>query len=144
MVILIVGSVEPQLLGTVAHLKAYTPADYKLVAEFVSRFRVVAVTPQVLTEVAHFVGKIGGRYSAHIRVRFIELVTILRERPVPTRRAVDRKEFAGLDLADCTLLEAAGSDDILLSTDAQLVLERLTRGLPAINFNRLREAAGIL
>lgn len=144
LVILIVGSVEPQLLGTVPHLKAFTPADYPLVAGFLSGFRIVAVTPQVLTEVAYFVGKIGGHHSPFLRVRFIELIRVLRERPVPTRRAASRREFAWLDLADCSLLEAAGSDDLVLSTDAKLVLERLTLGLPAVNLNWLREEAGVL
>jgi predicted nucleic acid-binding protein len=144
LVILIVGSVEPQLLGKTAHLKAYTPEDYELVAGLISRFRVIAVTPHVLTEVAHFVTKIGDSHGPLIRARFVEVVSALRERPIPTKQVVARIEFAWLDLADCSLLQASGRHDILLSTDAKLVKQRLEQNLPALNLNQLRERAGIL
>jgi hypothetical protein len=137
--VLVVGAADPRLLGSIPHLRAYTPDDFPLVVGLAIKFRVVAVTPQVLTEVAHFLTKIPGPTGERVKLKFVELVSALRERAPPTRRVARRTEFRWLDLADCSLLEVAGEHDVIFTGDARLVAQRLALGRLVISFNQLRE-----
>jgi hypothetical protein len=143
-VVLVVGSVDPDLLGSAQHLKQYEPESLLVLESFVSRFRSITITPHVATETSYFLKKIGGTSGNRVVAKFVELLQWIRERNVPSRAAAARVEFAWLDLADCTLLEGGRARDTLLSTDAVLVNRRLELGLPAVNFNHLREQAGLL
>jgi hypothetical protein len=142
-VVLVVGSVDPGILGS-THLKQFVPEDWLVLSDFLSRFNGICITPHVATEAAHFVGKISDRRGRHVRAKLVEVLHTVRERPIASRIAAARREFAWLDLADCSLLEAGQSQDTLLSTDAVLVSRRLELGFPAVNFNHLREQAGIV
>lgn len=146
-VILVAASVEPSLLGKTKHLKEYSPDDAVLLDGFMRPFHTICLTPHVATEAAHFVSKIakdaGTKHGRAIRARFVKILQDVDERYVASRVATARPEFAWLDLADCTLLDVAPSDT-LLSIDAPLVNYRTALGYPAVNFNHLREAAGLL
>ena len=120
------------------------PEDWLILGDFLSGFGAIAITPHVATEAAHFIGKISDQRGKHVRARLVEVLAVVRERSVASRIAAARREFAWLDLADCSLLEAGQPQDTLLSTDAVLVSRRLELGLPAVNFNHLREQAGIV
>lgn len=143
-IVLVIASVDPDLLGSAQHLKEYTPEDALLLDGFLSEFRSLWLTPHVATEAAHFITKIADRHGEFFRARFAEILGDLNERVPPFRAAAARHEFAWLDLADCSLLEAAAPQDTLLSTDAVLVNRRLELGFAAVNFNHLREQAGLL
>lgn len=131
-------------MGCTPHLKAFMPEDAGVLSEFVTRFDAIATTPHVVTEVAYFVNKLSAGRASNLRAWFVQWVHQLDEIKVTSRSATAREEFAWLDLADCTLLEAAGPEDVLLTTDAQLAYRRLDLGMPTVNFNALREQAGIL
>lgn len=144
LVVLVVGSVDAGLLGSTQHLKAYLPEDWLILQRFLSGYGTVAITPHVATEAAHFSSKISDQRGKHVKARLIEVLAAIEERAVASKTAAARREFAWLDLADCSLLEAGGPQDTLLSTDAVLVSRRLALGLSAVNFNHLREQAGIV
>ncbi len=143
-VVLVVGSVDPDLLGATRHLKQFAPEDWLVLSGFLSRFGAIAIVPHVATEAAHFVTKIGERRGQLVKARLADVLNAVREHPVASRSAAARGEFAWLDLADCALLEAGRPEETLLSTDAVLVNRRLDLGFPAVNFNHLREQAGVL
>lgn len=143
LVVLVVGSVDPDLLGSVQHLKEFVPEDALILDDFLARFRAIVITPHVATEAAHFLGKLKDQRGRSLRTQFVEILKAIRERSVTSRLAAARGEFAWLDLADCSLLEAGSPRDTLLSTDAVLVYRRQELGLPAVNFNHLREQAGL-
>jgi hypothetical protein len=143
-VVFVVASVDPGLLGSSQHLKEYTPEDALLIESFGGQFRSLWLTPHVVTEAAHFITKIAAKHGKRFKVRLAEILNAVNERPVSSGIAAARIEFAWLDLADCSLLEAAAPRDTLLSTDALLVARRLELGFPAVNFNHLREQAGLL
>lgn len=143
LVVLVVGSVDPNLLGSVPHLKQFVPEDALILDDFLAGFHTIAITPHVATEAAHFLGKPKDQRGKSLRARFVEILHAIRERSVTSRLAAARGEFAWLDLADCSLLEAGRPHDTLLSTDAVLVYRRQELGLRAINFNHLREQAGL-
>jgi hypothetical protein len=139
--VLAVGAADPALLGSTQHLRGYAPEDYPLVLALARRFKVVAVTPHVLTEVAHFLSKIPRPMGDMVKVKFVEIIGALRERAPLTRQAVQRVEFRWLDLADCGLLEVAGENDVLFTGDARLAARRYALGGLVINFHQLRERA---
>lgn len=143
-VVLVVGSIDPGLLGSTQHLKAYTPEDWPLLQRFLSGYGAAVVTPHVATEAAHFIGKIGEQRGKRMKAGLAKVLAAVEERTVASKTAASRREFAWLDLADCSLLEAGEPQSTLLSTDAALVRRRLELGFAAVNFNHLREQAGIL
>lgn len=142
--VLVVGSVDPGLLGSSRHLKGFVPEDWLILEEFLTGFGAAAITPHVATEAAHFVGKIEEQGGKHVRARFVEVLAKVQEYSATSRMAAARREFAWLDLADCSLLEAGRSQDTLLSSDAVLVYRCHELGFPAVNFNHLRRQAGLL
>lgn len=144
LVVLVAASVDPALLGSAQHLRAYTPGDGLLLERFIRQYRSLWLTPHVATEAAHFINKIAGKHGRWIKARFVEILNLVGERPAVSRDAAARREFTWLDLADCSLLETAAPEDTLLSTDAVLVARRLELGFGAVNFTHLREEAGLL
>lgn len=144
LVVLVVGAVDPGLLGSAQHLKDFLPQDAFILGDFLAGFQAIAITPHVATEASYFLGKLSDQRGKYLKARFAEILNAIRERSVLSRTAAARSEFAWLDLADCSLLEAGHPRDTLLSTDAILVNRRLALGLPAVNFNHLREQAKLL
>jgi hypothetical protein len=140
----VVGSVDPDLLGSAQHLKDYLPEDYVLLEDFLSNFKHIVITAHVATEAAHFIGKLGKTGRPELKAAFSTALTAIVERAIRTKIAASRAEFQWLDLSDCSVLEAAKPHDVVLSTDAQLVDRRLQLGYEAVNFNHLRQAAGLL
>jgi hypothetical protein len=142
LVLLVVGAADAKLLGATQHLKAFTPQDAPLLEGVLRLFRSIWITPHVATEASHFVTKISGKHGPIIKAKLVEVINAIDERPATSRTATARAEFAWLDLAD--FLETALPDDTLLSMDAMLVTRRLNLGFQAINFNHIREQAGLL
>lgn len=141
---LVVGLVDPHLLGSQAHFKAYSPQDFQALNTLLEQFEACAFTPQVMTEVAYFTGKIPGGKGKQVKNILIGLVNHWPEFLIHSKSAMSRREFAWLDLADCSLLETNGAACTLISTDAKLVNRRLELSLPAINFNHFLEDNGML
>lgn len=131
------------MLGSASHLKEFVPDDAALLDAFLAKFTVHATTAHVATEAAHFIGKLARTVPA-LRVQFVAAVRALNERSSPLRDVSSRDEFAWLDLADCGLLEVAGVNEVVLTTDAVLAHYRQGMRCAAVNFNHLREDVGLL
>ncbi len=125
-------------------MRDFVPDDLQLLQSFLGQYPRVIITAHVATEASHFLSKLERSLGRRLKGQFVTALSLLIERPVKSRSAGARPEFEWLDLADCSLLEAAKPDDVLLSTDAQLVNRRLELGLEAVNFNHLREQAGLV
>lgn len=68
----------------------------------------------------------------------IEGPTLIEERYVESRRAVQQPEFPRLWLTDSGILDEMTDAQVLLTVDLDLYLAALMRGHKAVNFNHLR------
>ena len=78
-------------------------------------------------------------YKTEVAVKFAALIQHADERFVASRIAFERDEYRRLGLTDSVLLAMATSGGTILTADAPLYIAAVAAGLPAINYNHVRE-----
>lgn len=141
LILLAVGSFETRLIERHKRTRQFTVEDYGLLRRFLTRFRTVVSTPNVLTEASNLVDQSGGTSRESLQALLASLIKVLDERYVPSRDGCAVEEFQRLGLADSAILHLAKSrgDLLVLTDDLHLYLALQRRGLEAVNFNHLRE-----
>lgn len=120
MLVLAVGSLNPQLLGGTSRTKKYKPSDYSTLLTFLSEFHERPLTTQsVLTETSNFLRQIDRRRDFYAPT-FMAARGATDERRVRTSEALADRLFPDFGLTDCTLRWLASDEQILLTDDASL------------------------
>ena len=137
--LLIVGSVDRELIAKHRRLREYTVDDYDLLVELLSRANQVFATPNTLTETSNLLGQ----HADPERSRFFDKLRLLiqesQEVVVASADASRNDAFGRLGLTDAALLEAISSERQLLTVDLGLYLAAAQRDASSvINFNHLR------
>ena len=134
LVLYVVGSRLPSLLGNHRRLKEFEPDDFELLKAEIAGRHLVS-TPHVLAETSNLV-----RYGARTEATNALGATIreLDEEFCAARLLVEDHAFGRLGLADAAVLAAASRVEVVFTVDMDLYLAMAYRGLPAINFNHLR------
>lgn len=142
--LLVIGLVSKQLVGRHKRL-AFTESDFDLLQNIVARSKCVRSTPNALTEVSN-IAEFGlkGTIRRQVADGLRKYINATSEHYVPSTVAAAAGEFSWLGLSDCAWLCAMDQETHLLTVDHSLYQAALKRGLPATNFNHLREASGTL
>ena len=141
MLVLVIGTLRPEYVGTVPRTKAFVRDDYYLLLSLCRRFLAVVTTPHVLTEVGNLLdntGLMNNQASVSI-VR--DTLRQFREKFVVSREAMNQPTFYSCGLTDSVLYYLTHRHYLLLTTDAVLCNFVLSRGCDAINFNNIRTYA---
>lgn len=135
LLLLFVGELSRDRITAFNRTEQFTPKDYDLLVGLLKRFRVIATTPQILTEVNSLLNKLG----EPARGVFAKRLGRLEEIYIPS------KEIAALDwpflkygLTDCGMAEAAQDKYLILTDDLKVTVYFNQRGIETINFNNLR------
>lgn len=145
LVLLAIGSFEPGLIERHKRTRQFTVADYRLLRQFLARFRTVVSTPNVLTEASNLVDQGVGAKREGVQALLASIIGALEEHYIPSQEGCGVEEFQRLGLADSAILHLAQSraqsrrDLLVLTDDLHLYLALQRRGLEAVNFNHLRE-----
>ena len=139
---------HPKLIGA-DRLQTYTPSDALLLQEYTGRFGRILTTAHVLAESSNMVGKmVHGRLRDHFFANLFPLFCLDGEssfRQLPTiGRELDVRVFVRLGLTDAGLAALASEDCLLLTDDLDLYVAAVSKGIEALNFTHMREAAGLL
>jgi rRNA-processing protein FCF1 len=143
----VVGSCNPRLLGRFARTSAYDEESFDLLARFLDLYPVILTTPNVLTEVGNLAGTLKRDLSGHLARTvsaevwglFAKKIEVLREDYVPSAKAVTDRHFPKVGLTDAAIVQAAVARQCLVLTDDATLAQILgARGVPVINFNHLR------
>ncbi len=141
LVLYIVGSHDPRLIGSVKATRSFTVRDYEFVAGLVSLFDRLVTTPHVLTEVDGL-SNVGlpGRHRWDYLDTFRQRIEEAVEVQTPARDVVADPAFLRLGLTDAAVLTLGEGGPLVVSTDLDLCIALESRGLGVVNYNHIRLA----
>ena len=138
LLVFIVGSVDPGLLGSAKRLKEYRADDYEVVVTYVSLFHEVVLLPNLVTETSNFLGQMKGERRTLCMTLLRELSTNSPELYVRSGLAVIQPEYLNLGVTDASILCVLDEDTYLLTADFTLYLAAVSRNRNAQYFDELR------
>jgi hypothetical protein len=121
-------------------LAQFAEEDYDTLEHIVSKFSVVATTPNVLTEVSNLCDNLSGDDKNNYLTCIVTHINLIAEEYVPARIVAAATAFSQFGLSDAVLAEIAGRQFLVLTVDGTLYHFLTTLSLPAINFNHIRTA----
>lgn len=139
LVLFVVGTADRDYIGQHKRLRAFTGEDFDMLFHIVSQAPAVFVTPNTLTETSNLASQIAEPARSLILRILGRLITATEERYIPSRAAAARTEYVRLGLTDAALLEVADKQAAILTTDHGLYRAALASGVPAFNFNHIRD-----
>jgi hypothetical protein len=138
-ILLVVGSVDQDYIATHRRLAAFRRQDYGLLSDALSRFESLLFCPNVLTETSNLLRQAGEPRRRQFTQMLRRIIEDSEETFVASVDASAHRFFPELGLTDAALLRIASESTTLLTVDLHLYLTALRQGLPAINFNHLRD-----
>ena len=139
LVVFVVGSVDPKLLGVVKRVKEYRPSDYELIYAYLSLFSEVVLLPNTISKASNLLDHLKGARREYCMERLAQLVQESSERYIASVSAVQQPEYMALGVVDAAILCALDSGTFLLTADRELYLAALYRNCEAQYFQEFRE-----
>lgn len=135
LLLLFVGTLSKEKIAKFDRTDQFTPTDYDLLVDLLQSFRVIATTPNILTEVNSLLNKLG----EPARQVFASGLTILDETYLPSKQIASLDwPFLKYGLTDCGIAEVAQGKYLVLTDDLKATSYFNQRGIDTINFNNLR------
>jgi hypothetical protein len=139
LVLLVVGSVNPEAITRHRRLQEYTRDDYFILLDLIDQVGRVLVTPNTLTETSNLLGQ----HGEPERSSFFELLRFLIEEAeeivVASADASEQHTFTRLGLTDAALLQVATEETPVVTADFGLYLAAsASNPNSVINFSHLR------
>lgn len=144
LVLLVVGSVRPDLIGKHRRTKGYGMQDFALLRDLLGDEPTLSLLPNVVTETSNLVADYGEPDRSRLLGRLKSLVDANPESYVPSRLACSIAEFLRLGVTDAALLVPGIDRRAIYTDDLDLYLAASRRALPCVYFTHEREARGIL
>lgn len=138
LLLLFVGGFDPNLVPEFKRTKDYTEIDYYTLVNFLSHFDKIYYTPNIITEITNLSDSIN---SDGIFFHFIEQALsspVFFEEFRATREVTKIKHFVKFGLTDIVNYDLA-KEYLILTNDLKLYSFISSQGLPAINFNHIRD-----
>lgn len=139
LVLFVIGSVDPKLLGVAKRVKEYRPSDYDLLYTYLSMFGEIVLLPNTISEASNLLGHLKGQQRELCMERLALLAKGSSERYVASVFAMEQPEYMALGVADAAMLCVLERDTYLLTADRELYLAALYRNCEAQHFQDLRE-----
>lgn len=139
LLLFIVGSVDPKLLGIAKRVKEYRPSDYDILYTYLSLFSEIILLPNTVTEVSNLLDHYVGDRRENCMALLAALASSRSEKYIPSDIAVQQPEYMALGITDTAILCALEKDTYLLTSDFDLYLAALCRSQGAQRFDDLRD-----
>lgn len=141
LVLLLVGSLDLNQVERFKRTRAYSREDYALLVDFISGFKRVLTTPNVLTEVSNLVGQLSEPLRRKALVALQLLTPRFDEHAHASRDVVLDQHFPLLGLADSSIILTAEKGVTVLTDDLDLYVRLSSAGAEVINFNHIRSGS---
>lgn len=141
LLVLCVGYIDRNFVPRFKRTSGYTATDYDLLCAFLSRFKKILTTPNIMTEVNNLGSRhLTGKYKAKFQEIFGHMANVLEEQYLESRAAVKVPIFQDCGLADSVAFSVVqnGNGCLLLTDDLQLATRAKKSGAAALNFNNVR------
>ena len=135
----LIGSYDPKYINQFKRTSMYTNEDFDFLKLYVGYFKKVIITPHVLTELWHFLGKIENtRFDDFIEIAKRELC-ILAENYIPKNDILLNNSLKYIGVTDLSiLLTAALNDCLVITDDFRSYTYYYRQNIDVININHLR------
>jgi hypothetical protein len=138
LVLLLVGRVNIQRIGTFKRTKNFTADDFHGLVNLANWFgSPIFSTPHVLSQVSDLTDLSGWELIA-IRRLFKATVADIEERHDAARILVQDSMFERFGLGDVSIASVCKRNILVLTADLQLYVQLASLGLDTINFNHVR------
>jgi len=141
LLVFVAGGHRPAWLGHRKRLREYDVDDLDRIRRFVARFGRVVTTPGILTEVSNLSNAaVYDHERADYAITLRAVIDRLIERYPHSRGVAREVSFAPLGLTDASIARVARARRaFVLSADFDLIDSLQRQGIPALNYNHLRE-----
>lgn len=143
LILLLAGNYNLDLIGKSQLTREFNKYDFELLQYFISKFRKVIVTPQILAEVSNIINtkRINGKFSDFIE-KTINILLQSKEIYINKNEILAREEIKKVGVTDTgIILCCEKNDQMILTKDFEFVGICRSKGLPVIHFDELREMA---
>ena len=134
----IVGSLAPHLVGTHRRLREFGPKDLPRLNAILSDFVKFFTVPNLLSETSNWIEQGDRQICEGATDAFSAYVATTEEIYFPSEKAVSYPEFRRLGLTDTVLLEMSRRGVTTITADFALANRLQQLKYPCINFNHLR------
>jgi rRNA-processing protein FCF1 len=135
-----VGLFSPKLISEFKRTLTYSAADFRMLTDYMARFRRVITTPHVVTEVTDLLDTLNRSRNFRLFATLRQVLLKFEEIHQPSAQIAARQpmRFDKFGLADSALVELASQNYLVMTDDLPLFGYLESLGLPVINFNHLR------
>jgi hypothetical protein len=133
-----VGSFDPELIPKFERTRTYTREDFCILHQFLSPFKKVVTTPNILTEVSNFSGQLADYLHPEYFEHFASKIMLLDEHYLPSADISSANEFKQFGLTDIGIFLLAKGKYLVMTDDLPLFSYLQRKGVDAINFNHIR------
>jgi hypothetical protein len=137
LLLLILGGARRELIGK-KRLNMFSAEDYDTLSAIVDRFGLLATTPNILTEVSNLADQITGSHRDAYIGSFVNHLSMLDERYVPSNKLVGSPVFNLFGLSDAVIAEIATRELLVMTIDLPLYHYLSAMELDVLNFNHIR------
>jgi hypothetical protein len=137
LLLMMVGSYDPRLIGTFKRLNDYTVRDFKIVSLLVSEFEPLISTHHVLTEVNGIANQLPSWITPEWHDYFARAIQVLEERHIPATAIAALPEFRIFGITDAALSLMA-RETLFVTADDRLSSHLQRRPLFAASFDEIR------
>ena len=137
LVLLLVGSYNEDMISNFKRTTNYTIEDYRYLKVFLTRFEKHFYTPNILTEITNLTDSINSEpnFSFFQHVKY--MLGAFKEHNVSSDEIMELKSFLKFGLTDAVNCKLSDKY-LVLTDDLRLYSYLANQGLPAINFNHIR------
>jgi hypothetical protein len=139
----IVGSLDPGLLGKIKRTNQFEITDYALLLNLLNLVPRVIVTPGILAESCNLLDAANGMHEFRIFAALKSILRVLTEEYARAALLSENVIFLKFGFTDSSIAELAAKGCVVLSDDLRLSAMLEGMGRAVINFNHLRSAAWI-
>jgi hypothetical protein len=138
LVLLVVGLADPKQVERFNRTRAYTRADFELLAAFVNRFDMLVTTPNVMTETSNLAGQLTEPLRGKALAVLAGIIVQSVERYFPSATLAEEPVYVQLGLTDTAVARAARDRVAVLTDDLPLYGRLASAGADVFNFNHVR------
>ena len=132
-----VGSYDPKLIGTFKRLNDFTVRDFEILTLLTSEFQTLVSTPHVLTEVNGLANQLPSWIKIEWHDHFARGIKLLEERHILAAELSSLPEFRIFGITDAALSLMAG-ETFFVTADNRLRSHLQKRSLFAVSFDEIR------
>jgi rRNA-processing protein FCF1 len=145
LLLLYVGTFDPELISRFKRTRHYTEEDFDVLQRLVGSFAEIVTTPHVLAEVSNLSNHLPEYLRGEYFALFAKSVSVLAESHTHAAKLVEEPIFARLGLTDAAIAQLARDESLTVVTaDLDLHVHLLTLGVTTLNFNEMTSLAAFV